>query len=490
MKKWVLALGVGIAALAGTVAARTAMFTPDAVGDGSGITVAPAPAFDSAAAAQHLSQAVQIQTISHQDPAEDQIGEWDRLHGWLASTYPAVHTAMQRELLGKTLLYTWPGSDPAAQPIIVMAHQDVVPVTPGTEKDWKHQPFAGTIAEGAVWGRGTIDDKGSLVALFEALEALAAQGFKPRRTIILVSGHDEEVGGTGAEAAAKVLASRKVKALFTIDEGGLIATDAPMINGSAAMIGIAEKGYATLRVTAPATGGHSSAPPQPSEIGSVNLSKAILAITAKPFPLELRGPAEGMVSVLAAKAGGANKMAVANRWLLGGMVTGKMAASPASAAMLHTTIAPTMLTGSPKENVLPQSATALINYRIAPWNSAQEVLDRARAATKGLPVKVDFTERAPREPSPVSSTSSPGWNFIAAAARADFPQAVVSPYLVVAGTDSRSMAPVSDDVYRFQAISLASGDIRMIHGTNEHMTLANLDSLIRFYARLIATAAG
>lgn len=490
MKKWVLALGVGIAALAATVAARTAMFNADAVGDGSGITVAPAPAFDSAAAAQHLSQAVQFQTISHQDPAEDQIGEWDRLHGWLASTYPAVHTAMQRELLGKTLLYTWPGSDPAAQPIIVMAHQDVVPVTPGTERDWKHQPFAGTIAEGAVWGRGTIDDKGSLVALFEALEALAAQGFKPRRTIILVSGHDEEVGGTGAEAAAKVLASRKVKALFTIDEGGLIATDTPMINGPAAMIGIAEKGYATLRVTAPATGGHSSAPPAANEIGTINLAKAVLAINARQFPLELRGPAEGMVSVLAAKAGGVNKMAVANRWLFGAMVTGKMAATPASSAMLHTTIAPTMLTGSPKENVLPQSATALINYRIAPWNSSQDVLDRARAATKGLPVKVEFTERAPREPSPVSSTSSPGWNFIAAAARADFPQAVVSPYLVVAGTDSRSMAPVSDDVYRFQAISLASGDIKMIHGTNEHMTLVNLDSLIRFYARLIATSAG
>ena len=490
MKKWVLALGVGIAALAGTVAARTAMFKPDAVGDGSGITVAPAPAFDSAAAAQHLSQAVQIQTISHQDPAENQTAEWDKLHTWLASTYPRTHAAMQREILGQTLLFTWAGSDPAAQPIIVMAHQDVVPVTPGTEKDWKHQPFAGTIADGAVWGRGTIDDKGSLVALFEALEVLAAQGFKPRRTIILVSGHDEEVGGTGAEAAAKVLASRKVKALFTIDEGGLISTDTPMIGGPAAMIGIAEKGYATLRVTAPATGGHSSAPPQPGEIGSVNLSKAILAITAKPFPLELRGPAEGMVSVLAAKAGGATKMAVANRWLLGGMVTRRMAASPASAAMLHTTIAPTMMTGSPKENVLPQSATALINYRIAPWNSSQDVLDRARAATNGLPVEVAFTERAPREPSPVSSTRSPGWNFIAATARADFPQAVVSPYLVVAGTDSRSMAPVSDDVYRFQAISLASGDIKMIHGTNEHMTLANLDSLIRFYARLIATAAG
>lgn len=490
MKKWVLVAGAAVVALGGTVAARTAMFKPDAVGDGSGITVAPAPAFDTQAAAQHLSQAVQIKTVSNQDPAQNQLAEWDKLHTWLASTYPKAHAAMQRELVGKTLLYTWPGSDPAAQPIIVMAHQDVVPVTPGTEKDWKHAPFAGEIAEGAVWGRGSIDDKGSLVALFEGLEALANAGFKPKRTIILVSGHDEEAGGSGASEVAKVLAARKVKALFTIDEGGLISTDTPMINGPAAMIGIAEKGYATLRVTANAPGGHSSAPPPPNEIGTVNLAKAVLAINAKQFPMELRGPAEGMVSVLAAKAGGASKLAVANRWLFGGMIRGQMAKSPASAAMLHTTIAPTMLTGSPKENVLPQSAEALINYRIAPWNTSKDALERARAATKGLPVTVDFTERAPREPSPVSSTSSPGWNLIAATTLADRPGLPVSPYLVVAGTDSRSMSPVSDDVYRFQAIGLASGDIKMIHGTNEHMTLANLESLIRFYARLIATAAG
>ncbi|MBX9642721.1 MAG: M20/M25/M40 family metallo-hydrolase [Novosphingobium sp.] len=430
MKKWVLALGVGATALVGTVAARTAMFKPDAVGDGSGITVAQAPAVDVQQAAQHLSQAVQIKTISNQDPAQNQLAEWDKLHSWLASTYPKAHAAMQKELLGKTLVYTWPGSDPAAQPIIVMAHQDVVPVTPGTEKDWKHAPFAGTIADGAVWGRGTID------------------------------------------------------------EGGIISTDTPMINGPAALIGIAEKGYMTLRVTANAPGGHSSAPPPPNEIGTVNLAKAVLAINAKQFPMELRGPAEGMVSVLAAKAGGVSKVAVANRWLLGSMVMSKMAESPASAAMLHTTIAPTMLTGSPKENVLPQSAEALVNYRIAPWNTSKQVLERAREATKALPVTVDFTDRAPREPSPVSSTSSPGWNLIAASARADRPGLVIAPYLVVGGTDSRSMAPVSDDVYRFMPISLATGDVKMLHGTNEHVSLANLESMIKFYARLIATAAG
>lgn len=488
MNKWVLGIGAAVVALGGVVAVRTATFAPQAVADGAAIKVAAAAPFDTNLAAQHLAESIRFQTVSNQDPGQNQPGEWDKLHGWLAATYSKAHAAMQREMLGKTLVYTWPGSDPAAQPVIVMAHQDVVPVTPGTEKDWKYQPFAGTIAEGAVWGRGAIDDKGSLVALFEAMEALAAQGFKPKRTIYLVSGHDEEAGGSGAAEAAKLLASRKVKALFTIDEGGIITTDTPIINQPAMMIGVAEKGYVTLRVRADAPGGHSSMPPK--EIGTINLAKALIAIHENQFPLELRGPAAGMIDVFAAKAGGMTKVAAANKWLFGGLIKKQMGDSPTSAALLHTTIAPTMLQGSPKENVLPQSAEALINYRIAPWDNSAKVLERARGAAKDLPVKVDFTERAPREPTPVSSSTSLGWQLIVASARAGHPGLVAAPYLVVAGTDSRSMTPVSDDVYRFAAISLATSETKMIHGTNEHITLKNLESAIAFYARLLATAAG
>ncbi len=488
MKKWVLGLGVAVLALGGTVTTRTMMFAPGEVADGSAIKVAPAAPFSIDAAARNLSQAVQFKTVSNQDAAQNQTAEWDKLQGWMATTYPKAHAAMQKELLGQTLVYTWAGSDPAAQPIILMAHQDVVPVTAGTEKDWKYQPFAGTIAEGAVWGRGTIDDKGSLIAMFEALEALSAQGFKPKRTIYIVSGHDEEVGGTGAAAAAKLLADRKVKALFTLDEGGVITTDTPVLGKPAMMIGVAEKGYVTLRVTAPAPGGHSSMPP--AEIGTVNLSKAVVAIHADQHPMELRGPVGAMIDVLAAQAGGMTKVAAANKWLLGGQIVSTMAKSPTSAAMLHTTTAPTMLEGSPKENVLPQSANALINYRIAPWDSSAEILKRAKAAVSGLPVEVAITERGAREPTPVSSSTSLGWQLIVASARAGHQGLIAAPYLVVGGTDSRNMTPVSDDVYRFMPISLSTAETKMIHGTNEHITLGNLEAMIAFYTRLIATAAG
>jgi carboxypeptidase PM20D1 len=488
MRRSVAVAGLGLLALGGVVAVRTATFAPDGLADGSGIAVAAPPPVDIQVAAAHLGAAIRFQTVSNQVAAQNQTAEWDKLRAWLAATYPKSHAAMTKRLVGQTLLYAWPGSDPAAQPIIVMAHQDVVPVTPGTEKDWKYKPFAGTMAEGAVWGRGAIDDKGSLVSLFEALEALAAQGFKPKRTIYLVSGHDEEVGGSGAAAVAKVLAAEKVRALFTIDEGGVITTDTPMIDAPAMMIGVAEKGYATLRITAPAEGGHSSAPPR--EIGSVNLAKAVLAIHADQFPVELRGPGATMLDVLAARAGGISKLGIANRWLFAPRIKSQLSTSPAAEAMFHTTIAPTMLSGSPKENVLPQSANALINYRIAPWDSSAKVIERARAAVKDLPVTVEWTERAPREPSPVSSTTSQGWKLIVASAHADRPGMAFSPYLVVGGTDSRNMAAVSDDVYRFMPIEIASKDIKLLHGTNEHISIRNLENQIRFFARLIATAAG
>jgi carboxypeptidase PM20D1 len=478
----VLALAAGVAAY------RTATFAPEAVASPDGVTLAAIPAFDEANAAKNLSAAVRFKTISHQDAAENDAAQWTALQAWLQSTYPLMHKAMARELVGgQTLLYRWEGSDPQAEPIILMAHQDVVPVTPGTEKDWTHAPFDGVIADGAVWGRGSVDDKGSLVCLFEAMEALARQGFTPKRTVYLVSGHDEEVGGKGAKATAELLKARGVKALFTIDEGSVIVADAPVVNKPAIMIGVAEKGYATLKVTANAPGGHSSMPPK--ETGVINLAKAVIAINDNQFPLRLDGPAVSMLEALAAEKGGSTKLAVANRWLFGPMVKGQVAGTPSGAASLHTTIAPTMLQGSPKENVLPQSANALINYRIAPWDRSADVMARAKQATQGMPVALDWVE-PPREPTPVSSTNSEGWRFIAAAARVQAKDAVIAPYLVVAGTDSRNFSGVSRDVYRFMPMLFTMKETAMIHGTNEHMSIENLRRMVGFYAQLIATSAG
>lgn len=472
----------------GIIGYRTVTFNPAGSGTDKAIALAAVLPFDLNAASANLSEAIQFQTISYQDKTDNKIEEWDRFHLWLQSTYPAMHSIMKREVVGgHALVYHWAGSDASLKPIILMAHQDVVPVSEGTEKDWKYPPFAGQIAENAVWGRGSVDDKGSLIGLFEAFEALAKSGFAPKRSVYLVSGHDEEVGGTGAKAAADLLATRGVKALFTIDEGSAIVRDAPVVNGPAIMIGVAEKGYATLRLTAKAPGGHSSMPP--SETGVVNLAKAIVAINESPFPPELKGPGVEMIKALAVRGDTLTKMAAANEWAFAGVTLRTVGKSPSGAAMFHTTIAPTMLQGSPKENVLPQTATALINYRIAPWNTSSDVMARAKAAVGMLPVTLDWVN-PPREPTPVSSTKSQGWALITAAAAAQAPGAPIAPYLVVAGTDSRSFSGVSEDVYRFMPAHFTIKETGMIHGTNEHMTIENLSRMIKFYTQLIATSAG
>ena len=475
-----------LAVIAAVVAVRTFTYAPPGEAGPPPKLAAPV-AIDAQGAARRLSQAIQIQTVSHQDPAENQIAEWDRLHAWLASTYPAAHAAMTRETVaGHGLVYTWPGTEPALPPIILMAHQDVVPVTPGTEGDWRHPPFAGVVADGAVWGRGAIDDKGSLVGLFEAAEALAKQGFKPRRTVIFVSGHDEETNGTGAKGAAALLASRGVKAQFVLDEGMLVVRDNPIVGKSTALIGVAEKGYATLLITAKAEGGHSSAPPKDGG-GVVAVSRAVTAINDAPFKPKFAGPGADMLRHLAPQGSAGLRMAVANAWLFEPLLVGQISATPSGAALLHTTIAPTMLKGSPKENVLPQDAQAWINYRIAPGQTSADVMARAKQAIGDLPVTLAWA-KPPNEPSPVSSTQSDAWRLLAALA-GDVSKAPVAPGLVTAGTDSRFLQPVASDVYRFQPVELSLSDIAMIHGTNERIAIEDLARMAQFYARLIATAA-
>lgn len=483
------ALGVlgAVVVVGGVVAVRTATFKAPAVVDPASANLAAARPVDVARAAANLGAAVRFQTVSHQDKADDQPAEWDKLHAWLQTTYPAAHAAMRREVIAEhTLVYTWTGSNPALPPVVLMAHQDVVPITPGSEKSWTHPPFDGVVADGAVWGRGAIDDKGSLVTLFEALDNLAAGGFKPVRTVIIVSGHDEEVRGVGARAAAALLKSRGIKAQFVLDEGMVVVADHPVTGGPAAIIGTAEKGYATLKVTAPAIGGHSSAPPP--ETGVATLSRAVLAITDKPFPMTFSGPGADMLKALAPHASPTVKMAAANTWLFSPLLVKVTAKTPAGAAMLHTTIAPTMLKGSPKENVLPQDATAWINYRIAPGDTSAKVMAQAKSAVGDLPVELTWT-KTPDEPSKVSSTTSDSWRTLAGLAAVES-QAPVTPGLVTAGTDSRYLASVADDVYRFQPLVLKVEETKMIHGTDEHVSLANVERMVRFYQRLVETAGG
>lgn len=486
IKRLLLALIVVVALLAAVLIFRTITFKPPFTTP-TGLTLAAAPAYDLTAAANRLGEAIRIKTISYDDDAKADPAARQAMLDWVQKTYPQSMAVMSRELAASyTAIYTWPGSDASLAPIILMAHQDVVPVDEATAANWKHPAFDGVVADGAVWGRGAVDDKGSLVSIFEATEALAASGFKPKRTLIIINGHDEEAGQTGAKAAAEALKAKGVLAEFVLDEGMLTIADFPLTKKPAALIGIAEKGYATLDIVAKSAGGHSSMPPKQTAVDT--LARAVVAIAGSPDPMSLSGPGALTVKTMAAHTGFGIRLAVANDWLFAPVLISEFAKTNAGAALLHTTMAPTMLAGSPKENVLPQQATATINYRIVPGQTSADVLARAEAAVDGLPVELAWRGGNLKEPSPVSSTDSRGFGILAALA-SEGGGTPVAPGLVVAATDSSNMNAVAKDIYRYQPLLLALDETTMIHGVNEHLTLENYKRMIEFYARLIATAA-
>ncbi len=484
-----VALAVLLLAVAGFIGYRTYSFTAPPPPAAVDIPDTAAYAIDASAAAMRLGEAIRFRTVSLVEETEDR-AQFELFHAWMQQRYPAFHAAARREVIGElSLMSTWEGSDAGQPPILLLAHQDVVPVSDDTRQNWQVDPFGGVIRDNAIWGRGSIDDKGSLVALLEAAEFLAAQGKRPVRTIIFAFGHDEELGGEGgAVPMAQALADRGVRAWFVLDEGLAALDRHPLTGGPASMIGISERGSGTLRVHAVGQPGHSSMPPAETAVSLV--AEAVDRIHAMPIERRLEGgPALGMMRALAPELTLTNRMAVANEWLFAPLLRQRLATNPAANALLGTTVAPTMIEGGVRPNVLPGEATAMINFRIHPRDNAADLLRAARQQVADLDgVTVEWAE-PPREASPISSSTSSSYALIAALSRNLLPDASVAPGLVLAGTDSRHYADVAENVYRFQPILLTVEDLEMPHGLNERLSVANFERMIRFYIGLMEAGA-
>ncbi len=488
LRKILLGLALAFALLIGVVLYRT--FTYGGAPVGGRVTLPAAPAVSADSAAQHLAEAIRFKTVTllPGDPRPGQEGEWLKLHDWLVSTYPKSHTVMTRELVPGTLtlLYTWQGSDTSLPPLLFMAHQDVVPVNMGTEQDWEAPPFAGEVRNGFVYGRGTIDDKSSLVALMEASEALAASGFVPRRTVYFMFGHDEEVMGSGAEAGIALLKSRAVAPEFALDEGFMILNPSPFTGKPMGFIGVAEKGYLTLQLTIVDKGGHSSTPAR--ESGAVRLSRAILALEDNQMPAAFdKAPVSDLFRATAKDMPFTQRMAFANLWLFQGMVDKSLSKISAGNAMVRTTTAPTMLEGSAKENVLPQRATATINFRIHPNDTEESIMAHVKRQTAGIEgVEITVGREGARGSgaSSVSPSDNRAYAVIASVAEATG-NAPVAPGLVLGATDGRYASAITPNVYRFAPAILTPEELTGFHGTNERTTVENMRLMSQGYAQMI-----
>ena len=433
----------------------------------------------------NLSRAIRFKTISHQDHSRVEIKEFISFHDFLEKAYPLVHGRLHKEMVGTaSLLYAWPGKDPAARPVVLMAHIDVVPIAPGTLDDWTHPPFEGVAADGCIWGRGTMDCKGQLIAVMEAVERLLEEGYAPRRTIYLAFGQDEEVDGyEGASRIAALLGSRGVEPELVVDEGGALAEiRIPGFERPIAAVGIAEKGYLTLELKVETRGGHSSMPPKHTAIGI--LARAIRRLEGNPFPVRIDATTRKSLERLLPELPTYARIALGNPRVLNLLMKLLFSRIDLVSPMVRTTTAATIFEGGTKDNVLPQEASAAVNFRILPGDSIDRVVKRVNRTIRDKRVKIRILGHA-TPPTGESSVDSEGFGILERTIRDISEDSVTVPYLVVGMTDARHYTSISDSVYRFCPMRVSKGDQDLAHGTDERLSIANLNEMIGFYERLL-----
>jgi len=441
---------------------------------------------DEARAVERFAQALTFPTISWDDRSNFDAAAFSGFHDFLQTAYPLVSEQAARTVInGYSLVYHLPGSDDSLEPVLFMSHMDVVPVQEDTRGDWTHPPFSGMVENGIVWGRGSVDDKIGVIALMESLESMLAEGFKPRRSMYLAFGHDEEVSGQdGAAKIVEYFEQQGVRFDFVLDEGGAL-TEGMMkgIERPLAVIGVSEKGYVNLELVVNAAGGHSSQPPQQTALGI--LSRAIVKVEDQPFPAHL-DPLVPTFEAIGHYMPFDKRLAMGNLWLLSPLVKRSLLSEKDSAAGIRTTTAATMASGSPKSNILPTRASAVINFRILPGETVTTVQQRVVELIDDERVQVSAHQGV--DPSPVSPTDSRGYRILARAIRALDANALVAPYMVRGGTDARYFYTLSANVYRFLAVRVDPDTIKYVHGIDERIAIDEYLQAIRFYANVMRQA--
>lgn len=400
----------------------------------------------------------------------------------LAELYPLVHEHLSLERITDFgLLFHWAGEAASAQPIVLMAHYDVVPVD---ESDaWTYPPFEGRVEDGWIFGRGALDDKGPLLVVLEAVENLLAADFTPARDVYLSFGGNEETYGAAAASIATTLRERGIVPWLVLDEGGAIV-DAPLpfALGDAAMVGVGEKGVATLRLNARGDGGHASAPPKITAVGRI--ARAIDRLDPGTFPARTPAAITRMLSLFADKARGRDQTllrTLATFPALTARIFAAMGGEPA--ALVRTTVAATMQQGGTAANVLPSQASATLNLRIALGETVAGTVRRVKRRIRDPLVEVTIVESS--EPSPESPTDNDQFALIVDAVKESYPDAATVPYVMMAATDSRHFHRFSPAVYRFAPLRMSNAQRASIHGVDERVEIASLERGEVFHRALL-----
>lgn len=432
------------------------------------------------AAVEALQAMVRIPTVSLREGDDPE--PFERLLATMAQRFPLLHAQLEPTCIGAhALLFRWPGRS-AEKPVVLMAHLDVVPVD--ADAPWQHDAFGGEIHDGAIWGRGTLDDKGAAAAICSAVERHLEAGFVPAQDVWLSFGCDEEVFGTSAQQAVEHLRAAGVEPWFVLDEGGAVAHDAfPGVAAPVAVIGVAEKGACSLVLSVDGRGGHASTPARKGP--TWRIARAIMRLERAPFPASLPAPTVALLQRMAPHAPAGVRPLLARADTLTAVVVRALnAAGPEPAAMTRTTLAATTLSGSPALNVIASRATAGLNIRILPGDTVEGVVAHVRKAIRDTHVEIEVREGG--EPSPVSPfDGDEAFALLEATTGEVFPDAVASPYVMMAATDSRHFTAISERVYRFAPFRMTKAQREAIHSFDEHLGVEEYLSGVRWFHRLI-----
>ena len=436
--------------------------------------------FDQQAAIDSLAALIRCKTISYSDHSLEDDAEFDKLIALLPKLYPTVFANCAfRQLPDRALLLRWPGKAGDA-PAVMMAHYDVVPVD---ESKWDKPPFDAVIEDGHMWGRGTLDTKGTFNAIFSAAETLIKQGFVPEQDIYFAFSGGEEVNGKGAPNIVRCFQELGIEPGIVVDEGGAVVENVfPGVKVPCGLIGIAEKGMINAQYRCVSSGGHASAPKPHTPVGI--LARACNRIETNPFPCHIEGPAAKMFDTLGRHSTFLYRMIFANLWCFGWVLDllGRLSGGEMN-AILRTTVAFTQMEGSSARNVIPTEATMVSNMRLNPCDSVESALAYLKKVARDPQVEITALESS--EPSRVSQVDCPAWDKVSAAVANTWPGCIVSPYLMVQCSDSRHWGVISDKVYRFSAMDLTAQERATIHGNNEKIRLETIGKAVEFYIRLM-----
>lgn len=467
---------VVLAAFVTVLVMRTLQFKPEPQAP----VAAPEETFDGDKAVSDLQALIRCKTVSYRDKSLEDEAEFAKLEALLPQLFPHVYQTCTFHRPGeRSLLFHWKGASDQA-PGVLMAHYDVVPVN---EDMWEKPAFEGIIENDVLWGRGTLDTKGTFLGVLEAADNLIAQGFTPTNDLYLAFAGDEEISGTGAPTIVRWLQERNITPAFVLDEGGAVVEKVfPGVKQPCALIGIGEKGPMDVKLTLETGGGHASTPPSHTPVGV--LAKAVTNIESNPFPFALTPPIEQMFDILGRRSSFLFRMIFANMWCFKPVLNLYCRKTGGELnALVRTTVAFTQMQGSAASNVLPPHAWVGANLRLMPGETVESAKARLKKLAGSKNIQVDVVMGM--NPSPISRTDDEPYQRLTGAIRATWPDAVVSPYLMLACSDSRHYGPISDHVYRFSAMALSKEERGMIHGNNERIPLDTVKKTVAFYQRVI-----